>query len=125
MKEKKMFVNPFSDAFLEKWQLWLDYKKEAFDFRYKGVISEQMAIKHLVELSDGDEEKAEKIMNQSIRRGWQGFFPLHETTHGNGNTKKSTPNTGENSLRSQSEAEFVRRNGEGGRQADGTNLKAV
>jgi hypothetical protein len=89
-------INPFSENFLENWELWKLYKKEAFDFSYKGVISEQMAIKHLVDLSDGEEEKAVKIIEQSCRRQWQGFFPLKETTHGTKqpDTKKTGKPTG-------------------------------
>lgn len=87
-KIPKAIINPFSEKFVEEWEIWKLFKKESFDFSYKGVISEQMAIKHLVELSDGDEEKAIKIIHQSCRRQWQGFFPLKETTHG---TKQSTP----------------------------------
>jgi len=128
MTKQKMFVNPFSELFLEKWELWKEFKKESFNFQYKGVISEQMAINHLVDLSDGEEEKAEKIIEQSIRRQWQGFFPLKETTHG---TKQSTSKKGsanckpEPSLRDQAANEFMRRNGGGQQQADGSYLKAV
>src|ERR1700742_4666597 len=82
----KNVINPFSEAFLPEWEIWKLYKEEAFGFKYKGVISEQMALKHLVDLSEGDEEKAIKIIQQSCRRQWQEFFPLKETTHG---TKQS------------------------------------
>lgn len=86
----KNVINPFSDAFIETWQLWKDYKWESHKWQYKGVISEQVALKQLVDLSEGDEQKAQKIIYQSIRRGWQGLFPLHETTSPNGksSTKK-------------------------------------
>jgi hypothetical protein len=86
----RQVINPFSEDFMKTWEIWKDYKKEAFDFSYKGVISEQLALKHLVDLSDGEEEKAVKIIEQSCRRQWQGFFPLKETTHG---TKQSNPKT--------------------------------
>lgn len=124
-KEKKTFMNPFSDGFLPHWQTWKDFKKEEFNFEYKGVTSEQMAIKHLVDLSEGDEDKAVKILCQSVRRCWQGFWPLHETTNGNGKSKQPTPKHPEPSLRDQAAAEFSRRNAERQQQSNSDHLKAV
>ncbi len=121
----KNVINPFSESFVEKWELWKMYKKETFDFSYKGVISEQMALKHLVELSEGDEEVAEKIMNQSIRRQWQGFFPLKETTHG---TKQSNPKKGEppkSDIRSRVQAAVAAKFGGGQQTGNDAGLKAV
>jgi hypothetical protein len=120
-------INPFSDAFLEHWDIWKMYKKEAFNFSYKGVISEQMALKHLVDLSDGEEEKAIKIIQQSIRRQWQGFFPLHETATSNGKpgTKKSGSKAGEPPLRDRVQAAFNKKFGGGEQAGDEPNLKAV
>ena len=124
-KEPRMFINPFSDDFLKTWDLWKEYKWESFNFKYKGVISEQASINHLVSLSEGEEEKAVKIVHQSLRRQWQGFFPLHETTTPNGKSKQSTSKAGETSLRDQSAAEFTRRNADGKQPPGGSNLKAV
>ncbi len=127
MNKQNHFVNPFSEKFLDYWEFWKIFKMEEFNFSYKGVTSQQMAIKHLVDLSEGDEEKAVKILCQSVRRGWQGFFPLHETTTGGtqNDKSKSSPKTEQPSLREQAAAEFSRRNAERGQQADGTHLKAV
>lgn len=121
-------VNPFSDKFLETWYLWKEYRVEKDNFKYKGCISEQMAIKHLVDLSDGEEEKAIKIIEQSIRRQWAGFFPLHETTSSNGKSKQSASNGKPEpsvSLREQAINEFNNRNGGGEQQGDSDYLKAV
>ena len=125
---KTGIVNPFSEKFLENWELWKAYKEESHNFKYKGVISEQMALKQLVDLSGGDEEKAIKIINQSIRREWQGLFPLHETTKGKENGKSKSTSKGEqsgSSLREQAVNEFMRRNGGGEQQGDYEHLKAV
>jgi|SRR6185369_426157 len=118
-------VNPFSEKFLENWELWKLYKKEAFDFSYKGVISEQMAIKHLVDLSDGQEEKAVKIIEQSCRRQWQGFFPLKETTHGTKqpDSKKSGKQT--SSLRERVQQAVNKKFGNGNNAGGEQHLKAV
>jgi len=71
-------INPFSDAFIEFWNLWKQFKKEEFSFQYKGVISEQMALMNLNTISDRNEEKAVWIIKQSIGEGWKGLFPLTE-----------------------------------------------
>lgn len=128
MKKERMFTNPFSEAFMPTWELWKDFRKEEHNFQYKGVISEQMAINRLVEVSEGDEAKAVRIVNQSISRGWMDFYQLKQPSlNGKSATKQSTgkEKDGQPSLRDQSAAEFSRRNAERGHTADGTNLKAV
>lgn len=119
-------IMPFSEEFAATWELWKQYKWASHNFKYKSVFSEQAALEQVVTLSEGDEEKAIKIIKQSLRREWQGLFPLHETTTGNGKSKptskKSEPTI---SLREQAAAEFARRNGEGGQSDYGSNLKAV
>ncbi len=121
----KNVINPFSEAFEKSWELWKQYKLESFKFKYKGVISEQMALKHLVDLSDGDEQKAVKIIEQSIRREWQGFFPLKETTHGTkqSTSKKEPDPTG--SLRERVIKAANNRYGGGENSGSGDHLKAV
>lgn len=120
-------IMPFSEEFASTWDLWKQYKLASHNFKYKSVFSEQAALEQLVTLSGGDEEKAVKIIKQSLRREWQGLFPLHETTTENGKSKQSTTKKSEPtvSLREQAAAEFARRNAEGGQQDYGTNLKAV
>jgi hypothetical protein len=123
---KKEFTNPFSDAFIQYWDIWKQFKKEEFNFEYKGVISQQMAVKQLVDLSEGDEERAIKILCQSVRRRWQGFWPLHETTTGNGkskSTKEGQPNG--DSLENRVTDEFNKRFGDRQQSPNGSNLKAV
>lgn len=125
-------INPFSDNFLVTWQMWKDYKKDTFGFVYKGVYSEQMTLKALCELSGGNEEKAVKIIEQSIMRQWQGIFPLHIPSSNGKSTKQSAakpsakkPEEPTTSLREQAAAVFKQRNADGGQQDDGTHLKAV
>lgn len=115
-------INPFSDNFLTTWNIWKLYKEETFKFKYRGVISEQMALKHLVDLSDGLEEKAVKIVEQSIRRQWQGFFPLKETTHGT--REKSNPDV-KADLRSRVQSAVNNKFGNGKQEGSGDHLKAV
>jgi hypothetical protein len=128
----KNVINPFSDAFSPTWELWKEYKWESHRFKYKGVISEQVALKQLVVLSGGEEEKATKIIFQSIRREWQGLFPLHETTtpDGKSRSKKQSGASvgskgGAQSLRSEVLAELAKRNGGGKQEGGESHLKAV
>jgi hypothetical protein len=82
IKEKKVnkgkeIVFPFdSEVFKKYWSLWLEFKKEQFNFTYKSNISIQSALNELVRLSNGQEQIAIKIIEQSMAKGWQGFFQL-------------------------------------------------
>ena len=67
---------PFSDKFVEIWDLWKEYKQEAFNFKYKSVISEQSAIEKLYFISYGDEEVAISIVKESMSNQWEGFYAL-------------------------------------------------
>lgn len=69
-------VNPFSDSFMDFWKKWLQYKKEEHKFRYRSLSSQQTALNGLHKLSNGDEEMAIRIMEQSVINGWKGFFAL-------------------------------------------------
>lgn len=95
----KEVVNPFTDDFKEKWDIWLMYKKEVHRFEYKSAISEQAALNQLVDLSEGDEEHAARILNQSMANNWKGLFKVHnpkkdkkngESTEGKSSGKKAT-----------------------------------
>lgn len=120
-------IMPFSEEFAATWDLWKQYKWASHNFKYKSVFSEQAALEQIVTLSKGEEETAVKIIKQSMRREWQGLFPLHETTTGDGKSKSTSKKSGEStpSLREQAAAEFARRNGEGGQSDYSSNLKAV
>lgn len=124
----KNVINPFSDAFIEKWELWKAFRWEEHKFQYKGVISEQMALKRICEVAEGDEEKACRIIDQSISRGWMDFYKLKQTSKNgsDGEPKKqsSTKKSG-TSLRDQATDEFNRRNGSGKESGDNDYLKAV
>lgn len=130
-QNQKTVINPFSDLFIPIWDMWKEYKKETFNFVYKGLYSEQMTLKQLVELSDGDEQKAVKIVEQSIRRQWQGLFPLHETTKSNGTRTKKQPSSKSNetgsgsTLRERVQAAANNRYGKGEQNGDEPYLKAV
>lgn len=75
-KFEGLFVNPFSDEFMPVWENWKEYKLQAFRFKYATDMSQQAAINELVDLSEGDEETAKKIINQSMANQWMGLFKL-------------------------------------------------
>ena len=129
MKQERLFQNPFTENFLPTWELWKDFRWEEHKFKYKGVISEQMAINRLVEVSEGDEEKAVRIVNQSISRGWMDFYDLKQPSkNGKSGAKKQPvkeePEAG--TYEDRVKAAFINRHG-GQREDEGSsgNLKAV
>lgn len=75
-------VNPFSEKFMETWELWLNYKWEVFKFKYKGTHSEQVKLIQLHELAKGDETEAREIILQSIGEQWSGLFARKNVTNG-------------------------------------------
>lgn len=79
IKNKKVVIFPFEDSeFKTQWQVWKDYKKDEFKFKYKSTASEQGALKKLSELSGLNSKKAIEIIHSSISNGWKGFFKLDE-----------------------------------------------
>lgn len=77
-KSEKPFVQyPFdSEEFKKQWELWKDFKKKEFKFKYKTVQSEQAALTQLSNLANGNEKTAIAIIHQSFANGWKGFFEL-------------------------------------------------
>ncbi len=122
-----MFENPFSDTFLTHWQLWKDFRWEEHKFQYKGVISEQMAINRLVEVSEGDEQKAVRIMNQSMSRGWMDFYALKQpSANGKSSTRKSEQGGAKTiNLRDRVSAAIKKRSSESGQSASDVNSAAI
>jgi hypothetical protein len=90
---KETVVMPFeSIKFIKYWEIWLEYKKEQYNFTYKSVVMKQAALNDLVKLSKGLEENAIKIIEQSLAKGWKGFFELKtESNATTNNYSKSTP----------------------------------
>jgi hypothetical protein len=126
-KQNRQLVNPFSEAFLSTWDLWKDFRKEEHNFSYKGVISEQMALKRLVEVSEGDEDKAKRIVEQSISRGWMDFYKLKQPSNDGKSASKNKSGSGqpEQSITDKFKETFKRNNGGGGQAGTGDHLKAV
>ena len=75
-KEDKIILPFISDNFFDKWNIWKEFRKKEHRFNYKSTISEQAALNKLAELSEQNEMKAIKIIEQSIANGWQGLFVI-------------------------------------------------
>ena len=85
VKESILVVLPFeSENFSNYWDMWKDFKKKQFKFTYATPQSEQAALKDLVKLSNGDEQTALQIIEQSLAKGWKGFFTLKNETNATG-----------------------------------------
>lgn len=70
----------FTENFKTQWQLWKVYKSKEFNFKYKSVQSEQASLTELSNLSQKSEKTAIEIINQSMAKGWKGFFQLKNET---------------------------------------------
>ena len=90
-KDIDIVVYPFhTERFSDAWNFWLKFKKDSFRFTYKTPISEQTALKQLFEISNGKEETALSIIENSVANGYKGLFPLKNGNNGNGNSGIST-----------------------------------
>ena len=92
-KVKVMVTMPFeSEEFINYWEMWKEFKRKQFKFTYATPQSEQAALKDLVKLSAGDERIALEIIEQSMAKGWKGFFTLKNETNATGisNNRKPT-----------------------------------
>ena len=88
-KVKEEIELPFvSEFFAEIWKAWKDYKKKEFKFTYKTNQSELAALSELTKLSNGQEDIAIKIINQSMANGWKGLFNLKEDAKGTSNNQR-------------------------------------
>ena len=68
-----------SKRFSNAWSLWKEYKKKDFRFTFKSAISESSALSKLHKMSEGNEENALLIIEQSVANGWKGFFELSKS----------------------------------------------
>jgi hypothetical protein len=103
-------TSPFTEAFNEIWEMWKAYKLEVHKFRYMNPISEQAALNELVDLAEGDEEHAKRIVNRSMSQNWKGFWKTHnpkKDENGEPAKKKAAGGVGTNELK----AAYIRRNG--------------
>jgi len=90
IKEIKEIIElPFVSKEFEKiWFDWKDYKKKQFKFTYRTTQSELATLQELTKLSNGQEDIALKIIQQSMANGWKGLFNLKEDAKGTTNNQR-------------------------------------
>jgi hypothetical protein len=91
-KVKVMVTMPFeSEQFINYWIMWKEFKRKQFKFTYATPQSEQASLKDLLKLSNGDELVALEIIEQSMAKGWKGFFTLKNETNATGINQNRKP----------------------------------
>jgi len=76
--KSKPLAYPWDDElFLNRWQVWKDYRKEQHGFTYK-AMGEQTALTRLQNKSDGDMSVAIEMMEQSMANGWKDWYELKQ-----------------------------------------------
>ena len=74
-----MIELPFNTSeFAEAWTDWIEYKEQEFRFTYKSSHSLKAALKKLYRISEGNQETAIEIIEESMANGWKGLFKLKE-----------------------------------------------
>lgn len=76
---------------------WICYRKE-IKKSFKSIKSVQAAYKQLYELSDGNPQIANKIVEQSIASSWQGLFQLRQNDNNRNSFSKREKEGGCESL---------------------------
>lgn len=76
---------------------WICYRKE-IKKSFKSIKSVQAAYKQLYELSDGNPQIANKIVEQSIASSWQGLFQLRQNDNNRNSFSKREEKGGCESL---------------------------
>jgi len=87
--EKECEILNFHEGYKEVWDIWVKYKKEEFNDRYKTKNSEQVAINNLVKISNSDPATALQIVNNSISSRYKGLFPIKNDTNTTSNQQLS------------------------------------
>ncbi len=89
-KPKRELVYPWpTDVFIEKWNIWKEYKKEQHKFEYKSIITEQSALKELAR-DALDEQTAIDSIEYTMGKGWKGIVIKKSELNGQQATKNGT-----------------------------------
>jgi len=81
-----------SDRFAEKWELYIDYRKQA---KMKKLITASIETQ-LKKLAGHGEEIAIQAIDETIANGWQGIFPEKINNNGTNGRTNGTTNRGVN-----------------------------
>jgi len=75
LEEYPLFNN--SEKFKETWELFREFRNKELKKKLT-PLSERMALKRLMKLSNGNIDIAIAIVEQSIANSWRGLFPLRD-----------------------------------------------
>ena len=89
-KNEKLEMPFNSEKFIKYWELWKDYKRKEYNFKFKSTTSEQAALNKLVKLSEGYEDISIKIIEESLANNWKGFFKLKNESNATTNNYQRT-----------------------------------
>lgn len=64
----------FSERFMGVWEMWLAYRKVELGKYFKSPDTEKIAIDHLMELSESNEQVAEEMIKCSISAGYSTLY---------------------------------------------------
>lgn len=88
-ENKEQYSLPYpSQKFSNIWDQWMRYRKENNWPRKETYV--EYASKELKKFAKDDEEKAIKIIRQSMANGWRGLFQLKEDKRVNGSPRHGT-----------------------------------
>ena len=105
--ETVKLMMPFtSEKFIKYWTLWKEYKRKEYNFKFKSIASEQAGLNKLVKLSNGYEETAIKIIEESLANNWKGLFQLKNESNGTTNNFSKVAPKVTNEQLYQASAEF-------------------
>jgi hypothetical protein len=103
-KATELDFSMFDNSLIEiLWKDWKEYKWNQHKEKFKAVITEQVAINKLAELSNNRSDTAKKIIEQSISNLWKGLFELkinnqNQNNGNNGNNTYSKPTIEDRSI---------------------------
>ncbi len=90
-KEIEVVTLPWeSEDFKKMWEIWKNYRWTEKRQKFKSTISEMAQLKHLHDLSAGNEQSAIAIIQQSMGNTWTGLFEL-KNTNTNGQKQPGNP----------------------------------
>jgi len=84
-KDKELVF--FSSDWEDLWNVWIQYKKEEHRDKFKSKNTEQVALNHLMKISNNDIDIAKEIVNYSIANKYKGLFELKQKINKTSNDK--------------------------------------
>lgn len=84
-KDKELVF--FSSEWEELWNVWIQYKKEEHRDKFKSKNTEQVALNHLMKISNNNIDIAKEIVNYSIANKYKGLFELKKSINTKPNDK--------------------------------------